>query len=1165
MSSKIKGGGRAVLSQESQRAIVDLLKSLEDNGAKGNADGKAELSEHQRKHQRKKFAKRLIERHERLQMRRKYRAAPSDIGSGPGGAADRRPASARSPAMSPSPVRGGLNVRVELAEAIFDKKKSDKKSKEKKKKGDGGGKKATKKKRPGDERDFAVGARKVVVLPRATTIVDLLRKVAKSKLKLKKAPIRAFVAAEGGSEPFDLDGDLSPLADGTVVYVTISPPPSPPEEGEGDDAGDDDGAVVEDPVVDPLESVKRAYRNQESHRRPSSRAMKRIAEVVDERKRSSLAAARSRLPMTSFRGKIASVVRDHKVTVLSGATGSGKSTQVPQFLLESEPLDPARPYIVVAQPRRVAAISLAGRVAEERGCPSPGERGSSVGYIVRSDRRADLRSCRIIYVTIGILLRMLVNRESGGGKGRPSGSTEGGDEDDDFVPPLSIDSISHLVIDETHERDVNTDFSLALLRGMLSSSTRPYVPRLVLMSATASIDLFASYFRTSGNVEPATIEVPGKTFPVDVRWLGECEKFSMKRMKKRSGYGGGGGGEALKSDNERSNADTNKGINLSPRSTESIDDEFVRSLVASIVREQVSEGLLDDAATDGERRSTGAVLVFLPGMREIDSLARCLSDRGGIDGRGSDVCKVMKLHSTTPKAEQRRVFVPATRGTDISHVIDTCRVKESRYNSSTRIKELVTVWTSHASMKQRAGRAGRTSSGVCWRLCPEDFAENHLLAHTVPEMARTPLDELILQIGLLYEQRRDECNNNSRSDGDGGEKRPELPPGFRPIKFLSSTLTPPSERSLVQASDHLLEVEALRVVQCGPSPGDKLEWQYRLTPLGYHLSRLPMDAKVGKMLIVGCLLGCLDNALTIAAALSCSKSCFLPAFSGNKSIDSDFVDARDSLIENGFGGKDWPGGTVKGDLIAVVAAYRAWKTERNKGKFSRCHALNNTVLHDMDTLRRQFYDLLVDAGLVSSSSDSDDCNIAKEDALLTSCCIVGGLYPNVCTLIRPGERGPKGGRFLTNESNVACRPSSNSFQRQRVQNASTKGPDVYAVYFSKHRSLGTVSPGQKRPPETFLSEVNFVSKFALLLFGGELELVKNAIIVDEWLKFKVVDSEDQTDKLNAVLILTLRELLDRVIVEHVVETFSPPDEKTIMIERHRRIIAVVRKVLSDEG
>ena len=480
-------------------------------------------------------------------------------------------------------------------------------------------------------------------------------------------------------------------------------------------------------------------------------------------------------------------------------------------------------------------------------------------------------------------------------------------------------------------------------------------------------------------------------------------------------------------------------------------------------------------------------------------------------------------------------------------------------------------------------------------------------------MLRTPLDELILQICLLYEQRRDEFyknknkkimngNNKNISNGKANDtvnvNAGSFAAGVQPIKFLSMTPAPPSRNSLLQACRHLLEVDALRVVDTNGGGGDtnfehqseggqEAKWSYRLTPLGYHLSRLPMDAKVGKVLIVGCILGCLDGALTVAAALSCTKSCFFSGF--GRQTNPAAIQARESLIENGFGGKNWAGGTVKGDLIAVIATYRAWKKQKSdaqKWKFCNAHALDNMTLREMDQLRNQFTDLIIDAGFVARPAittvgrhtaplDVDDCNQASEDALLTSCCLVAGLYPNICSLIRPRRGGPKGGRLYTNNGDE-CRPQSNSFQRKRVQQAAETGKDAYAVYHAKHRSIGTVTPTSSsghRPPEVFLTEVNFVSRFALLLFGGELEIVKNAIIVDGWLKFKVSGDGEKSKTTggvnntvyNAVLILSLRERLDKIILEHVLDTCASPAEKSKMSERHNSVIQVVRKLLSEEG
>jgi len=262
------------------------------------------------------------------------------------------------------------------------------------------------------------------------------------------------------------------------------------------------------------------------------------------------------------------------------------------------------------------------------------------------------------------------------------------------VPPLSIDTISHLIIDETHERDVNTDFSLTLLRGLLSSSSScpggGVVPRLILMSATASSELFLSYFgRPNGPVVPsvATIDVPGANFPVECRWLSDCEEYAGWKMIRRRGDGGGGGdrgGDRGDDSNvrrppdgsERKSGGGNGGgggggggaIELSPRAPEKIDDVFIRSLIAKIINERLlsdrrfARDGADDAARDDGRTTGGAILVFLPGAWEIESLARCLLD-GGAMSEIRDLCTIVKLHSTIPKSDQRRAFlsVPAGR------------------------------------------------------------------------------------------------------------------------------------------------------------------------------------------------------------------------------------------------------------------------------------------------------------------------------------------------------------------------------------------------------------------------------------------------------------------------------------------------------------------------
>jgi hypothetical protein len=185
------------------------------------------------------------------------------------------------------------------------------------------------------------------------------------------------------------------------------------------------------------------------------------------------------------------------------------------------------------------------------------------------------------------------------------------------------------------------------------------------------------------------------------------------------------------------------------------------------------------------------------------------------------------------------------------------------------------------------------------------------------------------------------------------------------------------------------------------------------------------------------------------------------------------------------------------------------------------------------------------------------------------------LYPNICTLMRPRKGGPRGGRLLTKEGDV-CRPHFSSFQRTRIQQAAEVGRDAYAVFHAKQKIIGTAANGSARrsgsavekPQEVLLTEVNFVSRFALLLFGSELHIVKNAIIVDGWLKFKVTSTNDDNDARaleNAVLLVSLREAVDKVVSDHVMNTNANKDRKQVMMARQKSVIQVIRKLLAEEG
>lgn len=1208
--SSIKGGGRAKLSEENQHSIIDLLRDLRDprdpllprkrvrgeGAAADSGDYKdKELSEHDLKKERKRFLKKLVERHERVALSKRLNAASAAAVAAPQDASSAEVADtseqiqslaldvdAKAPQAGNSTVDTELSekVRIVLVEAIYssDKGKAsskDKKDKKKDSKSKDDKKKKSSKKDKAASHPWKEGStRKTMVLKRSDPVKELLKQ-AKSKLNMKKKAVRCFYVDNKSKLEIDLETNLAGLEDGSVVYATshVAEANVDKKKKKDDDECEDDVADREDEVIDvpdPLEPVKRAYAERKMRRsmRRSQRGKKSgskdgqgargslvehptFADHLD--KLEELPKGRAELPAASYRSKILSALDSSRVVVICGATGCGKSTQIPQTILEGM-MAAGRggdTHIIVTQPRRVAAMSLAERVASERHSPAPGSDGSVVGYNVRLARRVSDDS-KIVYCTVGILLRMLVNpSEVDESEVCPSDGQNDRADSEIAVTGTPLSHVSHLVIDEVHERDLNTDFALTLLRNVLARNKHI---RIILMSATANPDLFVQYFRSAAlAVDPIVLSIPGRTFPVTNKWLGDCEEFAGARLQGWSSTVDDGAQGPRRGVESRGGTDETA-VELSPRATSRIDNTFICKLIGAIVRKQKETGELNQSDSSG-KRDNGAILVFLPGKGEIDALARVLAD-DSILGDGK-LCNILKLHSTVPPAQQRFVFQRAKAGTvkvvlstnvaetsvtipDASSIIDTGRVKESRFNSSTRIKELVTVWTSRASATQRGGRAGRTGPGMCWKLYTEQFCNEHLPMRTSPEIVRTPLDELVLQCCLLEE-------NMPRRPGKTGT---------RPIKFLRQAPEPPPTKSLLDACDHLLEVGGLEVIAREP------ELVFKLTPLGFHLSHLPTDAKVAKCLITGCVLECVEPSLTIAACLSHSKSIWLPS----RVIGKGGREMQQQLVEEGFGGKSWRGGTVKGDLIGAVAAYNKWSSQpkdKDRRKIASKYALDNNVLREVHSLRSQFRDSLIDAGFLDTSDSWDGCH---DDALFTSCCLVAGLYPNISTLMRPrrGRGNARGGRLITKDGDV-CKASSSSFQSDRLWNAKEDGQDAYAVYHAKHRTIGVdTKPGAVGgQADIYLNEINFVSRYALLLFAGNVELKDTAIIMDGWLKFKV---GEKGSKSGAILILELRKELDNVMTRHVESSGDDDASDAEAMRAHcQRVLQIVRKLLQDEA
>lgn len=380
------------------------------------------------------------------------------------------------------------------------------------------------------------------------------------------------------------------------------------------------------------------------------------------------------LPVAQYKERIIAAVRTEQVVLIAGDTGCGKSTQVPQYLCEA-----GYQRVACTQPRRIACISLSKRVAHEMLC----EYGTEVGYQIRFERSRSERT-RILFITEGLLLRQLAAEQS-------------------------LGQYDVLVLDEVHERHLHGDFLLGVCKCLLRA--RPEL-KLILMSATINIKLFADYFAEE---KVCVIEVPGRLYPIRLHYMPQLNDPT----------GGPAGGRQ------------SKGERLSP-------EPYVQIMQ-----------LIDAKYPSTEK---GDMLVFMSGLNEIETVVEAAREYA----EKSNNWIVLPLHSTLSIADQDKVFDYAPDGqrkcivsTNIAEtsvtidgirfVVDSGKVKEMSYDPLTKMQRLKEFWISRASADQRKGRAGRTGPGVCYRLYAQRAYEE-LEAYAAAEIQRVPLEALLLQM-----------------------------------------------------------------------------------------------------------------------------------------------------------------------------------------------------------------------------------------------------------------------------------------------------------------------------------------------------------------------------------------------------------------------------------
>ncbi|KAL3473615.1 P-loop containing nucleoside triphosphate hydrolase protein [Aspergillus californicus] len=600
---------------------------------------------------------------------------------------------------------------------------------------------------------------------------------------------------------------------------------------------------------------------------------------------------RMNLPIWDFKNEILSTLDTHRALIICSETGSGKSTQIPSFILEHE-MQSGRPCkIYVTEPRRISAMSLARRVSEELG-ENKNDLGTSrsfIGFAVRLESKIS-HSTRLVFATTGVVVRMLE---------RP----------DDFQ------DITHVVLDEVHERSIDSDFLLVVLRRLMQKRLDL---KLILMSATLDANRFATYL---GGVP--VLNIPGRTFPVETKFLEDAIELAQYRLSENQPH-------IVQDEDE--DEESSQGETTGAVATLDTYSKQTRETVLNFdeyrLDYQLIRRLLLKIATAPEMEYySKAILVFLPGMAEIrrlndELLSEPTFQRGWI---------VHALHSSIASDEQERAFNVPPEGMrkiviatniaetgitipDITAVIDAGKEKTMRFDERRQLSRLVESFISRANAKQRRGRAGRVQRGICFHLFTKHRHDHLLAEQQTPEMLRLSLQDLVLRVKI--------CKL--------GEVEPTL----------LEALDPPSSKNIRRAIDALKEVKALTASE-------------NLTPLGTQLAKLPLDVFLGKLIIHGAFFKCLDAAISIAAILSC-KSPFVNTMGSN---------TQKEAVRMSFRRGD-------SDLLTVYNAYCAWKRTRstpgaNEFAFCRKNFLSSQTLLNIEDVKLQLMVSIADAGLIT--------------------------------------------------------------------------------------------------------------------------------------------------------------------------------------------------------
>ena len=621
--------------------------------------------------------------------------------------------------------------------------------------------------------------------------------------------------------------------------------------------------ILEEQIDFVMQGTKEGYdRRDEKHRRriePEVRPVK--AEEVQSKsmtEHEKILEGRKKLPVFAYRDEFLAAVKDHQVLILVGETGSGKTTQIPQYLHEIGYSELGK--IGCTQPRRVAAMSVAARVATEMNV----KLGHEVGYSIRFENCTS-RKTIIQYMTDGMLLREILTE-----------------------PDLA--SYSCMVIDEAHERTLHTDILFGLVKDIVRFRSDL---KLIISSATLDAEKFSKYFD-----DASIFMIPGRMFPVDIYY------------------------------------------------TKAPEADYVDASVVTVLQIHITQPL------------NGDVLVFLTGQEEIEAAAEILAQRSKALGSRIAELIICPIYANLPPEQQATIFEKTPKGArkvvlatniaetsltidGICYVIDSGFAKQNNYNARSGMESLIVTPISQAAANQRAGRAGRTAPGKCFRLFTAWSFQHELEPNTVPEILRTNMGNVVLMLKSL---------------------------GINDLMHFDFMDRPPAD-ALIRALEQLYALGALN---------DRGE----LTKLGRRMAEFPLDPMLSKTVLASEKYKCTSEILSTVAMLSLGASVFYRP--KEKAVHADT--ARQNFARGGGG-----------DHIALLRCYTDWAAS----DFSQTWCFENYVQVRSMKRARDIRDQL--EGLCERVEIDATVSCGQDEIDLILKAVTAGFFYNVGKLGRSGE------------------------------------------------------------------------------------------------------------------------------------------------------------------